>query len=112
MQAMHTTRLPLPAHQVNLMQNGNPGRIISKKRHQYQDHQKGLFPNRQSIPCPQSPPIQTKGCPNSTIKGLSLHLRKPITLAVLEYNSDFGLCSSAIGPPTDGHWCTRADHTT
>src|SRR5882724_6796313 len=60
MQAMHTACLPLPAHWVNLMQNGNPGQIISKKRHRYQDHQKGLFPDGQSIPCPQNPPDPDK----------------------------------------------------
>src|SRR5882724_2182313 len=49
----------------------------------------------------KAPRSRQKGCPNSTIKGLSLQLRKPITLAFLEYNSDFGLCSSAIGPPTN-----------
>src|SRR5882724_6270904 len=101
MQATHTAHLPLPAHQLNLTQTEILGRSSPRNIIDTGTIRKDCFQMDGPSLSHKAPRSRQKGCPNSTIKGLSLQLRKPVTLAFLEYNSDFGPCSSAIGPPTD-----------
>jgi len=96
MQAMYTTCLPLPVRPSDSHAKQKSWVDCLQKCHRYQDHQKGLFPPDSRPLCLQSPQSDKRDAPIVLSKAFT-PTQEPITLAFLEYNSDFGPCSSAIG---------------